>query len=288
MGAENNADPRSGVDIFASSASSEIIDVKQVTSDCLPKFVATTLGGCLLMVGIMFSSVMVAVRSVVSIAFTLATVYAVAIGIYQYGWLSDSGPVGNTGGIFFMVPFTTFTTVVGLALDYDIFLVSCIADMRAAGLPNKLAVEEGLAQTGYVITMAGIIMFIAFGGLLLSSVPCLNQVSWIFASAVILDTFVVRTVVTPALMAALGEANWWPLEYPIYEAAPQVGGEELGEAHVDKDSLDEDPDLSPWMFIRFGCGKRRKLDVRQQKPSTDPAVSATPPAPAPSAGCVTS
>merc|ERR1712151_617043 len=136
MGAENNADPRSGVDIFASSASSEIIDVKQVTSDCLPKFVATTLGGCLLMVGIMFTSAMVAVRSVVSIAFTLATVYAVSIGVYQYGCLGESGPVGNTDGLFFMIPFVTFTTVVGLALDYDIFLVSAIADLRVKGLPN--------------------------------------------------------------------------------------------------------------------------------------------------------
>eukprot|EP00929_Paragymnodinium_shiwhaense_P065313 TRINITY_DN32756_c0_g1_i1.p1 TRINITY_DN32756_c0_g1~~TRINITY_DN32756_c0_g1_i1.p1 ORF type:complete len:915 (+),score=120.06 TRINITY_DN32756_c0_g1_i1:113-2857(+) len=205
----NNKNPDSHFDAYMFSQTSEMIDVEEVVYSSVPLFVGVSLLGCLLFVTYLFSSFVIALRSVVSIAFTMAIVFSVATLIYQYGWFG-----GGTEGLFFMAPVMTFTIVVGLALDYDIFLLGRIEELRLAGLDSQTAIAEGVAQTGHVITCAGIIMTIAFGGLLMSKVPSLHQVSCIFATAVLLDTFVVRTVVTPALMALMGEANWWPRTMP--------------------------------------------------------------------------
>lgn len=211
--AAHNADQSNSVEAYVFSQTAEVMDVAQAVHDHLPRFIIVSLLGCVIIVGLLFRSVLLAVRGIVSIAFTLGTVYVVAVGIFQFGWFADAVPLGGTEGLFFMVPVMTFTIVVGLALDYDIFLLGRVVELREAGLSTIEAVVEGTAQTGHVITCAGIIMAIAFGGLLVSDTPSLKQTSFILVCAVLLDTFVVRTIVTPALMAALGEANWWPREF---------------------------------------------------------------------------
>lgn len=213
-----NNDPNSFIKVMVSSQTAEMMDIRQSIYNHLTSLVVATLAGCMVIVALLFGSVVIAIRSVISIAFTLAVVYATTGGVYQDGWLTNAfgitGPLGGSGGVFYMGPVGTLTVVVGLALDYDIFLIGRIEELRSKGVPMKIAIQDGLAQTGHVITCAGIIMAIAFGGLLLSEVPSLNQIAFIFASAVLLDTFFVRTIVTPALMAPLGDMNWWPRTFP--------------------------------------------------------------------------
>lgn len=209
-----NANAQSPVDVYMVSQTAAMMDVEEGVFGRVPNLVLFSLIGCLLMMGFLFRSVMIAVRGLVTIVFTLAVVYMAAHCIFQLGALRDLGiPVGGTQGLFFMVPVTTFTIVLGLALDYDIFLLGRMSELRERGFSTLDAVADGVAQTGHVITCAGMMMAIAFGGMILSEVPSMRQASWIFVMAVLLDTFVVRTVVTPALTAAMGELNWWPREF---------------------------------------------------------------------------
>lgn len=204
-----NARADTPVHIYMVSQNMQMLDVEEGVFGRVPNLIIFSLVGCLVMIGLIFKSVMIAVRGLVTIVFTLAVVYMAAHGIFQFGWLRAIGiPVGGTEGLFFMVPVTTFTIVLGLALDYDIFLLGRMTELRERGLPTLDAVADGVAQTGHVITCAGLMMAIAFGGMLLSDVPGMRQLSFIFTLGVLIDTFVVRTIVTPALTAALGEANW--------------------------------------------------------------------------------
>eukprot|EP00933_Yihiella_yeosuensis_P042049 TRINITY_DN36507_c0_g1_i1.p1 TRINITY_DN36507_c0_g1~~TRINITY_DN36507_c0_g1_i1.p1 ORF type:complete len:547 (-),score=71.47 TRINITY_DN36507_c0_g1_i1:54-1550(-) len=211
---EVNADPTSPIEVYMTSQTSGLMDVREAVYAQLPLFVCASLAGCLILIGLMFRSVLLAVRSVVSISFTLAVVYIFGIGVFQQEWLTNIGiPIGGNEGLFFIVPVITFTIVVGLALDYDIFLLGRVLELKERGHDSRVAIELGVAETGHVITCAGSIMAVAFGGALFSEVESLRQSAWIFVSAVLLDTFVVRTVLTPALTMALGEANWWPREF---------------------------------------------------------------------------
>merc|ERR1711907_440536 len=99
----------------------------------------------------------------------------------------------------FMVPGISFQIIVGLSIDYDIFLLSRIIEYRDKGMDSASAVVEGLKSSGNIITAAGIIMAIAFCGMLFSVQPVLNELALFLIVAVLIDTFVVRTLLVPAV-----------------------------------------------------------------------------------------
>ena len=98
--------------------------------------------------------------------------------------------------------------LVGIALDYDIFLVGRIVELHNEGVSTQNSILLGVASTGTIITAAGVIQALAFFGLMLSSIQVLNQLSFFLFFAVLFDTFVVRTLVVPSIMFWLGSINF--------------------------------------------------------------------------------
>merc|ERR1712083_86521 len=99
-----------------------------------------------------------------------------------------------------VMPFLFFVAL-GLSLDYDVFLLGRIVEFRCAGFNDRDAIELGLWKTGKIITAAGSIMTIAFSGLLISKISCMHVMGAGMVVAVLLDTFIMRSLITPALMA---------------------------------------------------------------------------------------
>ena len=89
-----------------------------------------------------------------------------------------------------------------------------MVELRVGGSSTTRALTAGLVRSGNVITAAGLIMAIAFCGLLLNATPTLNQMATVLVVSVLLDTFIVRTLLLPAVMGLLGEGNWWPRRMP--------------------------------------------------------------------------
>ena len=87
---------------------------------------------------------------------------------------------------------------------------------------DQESVLKALGKTGNVITMAGIIMATAFGGLLAAHERTITQMGFILVSAVLTDTFIVRAMLIPALMSVLGRVNWWPRRMPIPQKALEI------------------------------------------------------------------
>ena len=92
-------------------------------------------------------------------------------------------------------------------------------------MPTLRAIRHGVCATGYIISSAGVIMAIAFSGLLLSSIPTVNQLAVYLVFAVLFDTFVVRPFAVPALMSLLGETNWWPSRPPRALVQPSTNAQ---------------------------------------------------------------
>ena len=97
----------------------------------------------------------------------------------------------------------------GLSMDYEVFLVSRMREEWDATHDNELAVTRGLAKTGRIVTVAGLVMFAAFMGFVAGSIVGLQQFGFGLAAAIILDVTIVRALLVPSLMAIFGRYNWW-------------------------------------------------------------------------------
>lgn len=122
-------------------------------------------------------------------------------------------------GVSYQVLPIAMTIAIALGLDYDIFLVSRIAEFRSLGCTNRASVVGGVACTGGIISGAGFIMVLAFAGLLAAGKPILHQLGFILGTSVALDAFLIRPLLVPALMAGMGRWNWWPYAMPPLEFA---------------------------------------------------------------------
>merc|ERR1712096_45444 len=122
--------------------------------------------------------------------------------------------------------------MVALGLDYDIFLVSRIIEYRMNGLSDHRSIVKGVARTGNIISGAGVIMALAFCGLFSTDKVSLHQFAALLVTSVLLDAFIVRTVLVPALMMIAQKWNWWPRNMPVVATT--------GEAASGSESDDED------------------------------------------------
>lgn len=192
--------------VIAGSASIEYDVVKSVHQH-FPTMILITFLLVMALMGTFFRSIVVPLRSVLSISLTEAFAFGLAVLVYQNGILDG---VFYTGSISWLPPIFSFSVIMGLSLDYDVFLVSRILEFRLKGLDHKSSVLAGLYKTGSIITAAGIIMAVAFVGLLGSKTIILNQTAFLLTIAVLVDTFVVRIFVVPILMGLTGNLSWWP------------------------------------------------------------------------------
>jgi len=103
-----------------------------------------------------------------------------------------------------------FPILVGLSLDYRVFFLNIMIEMKEKGYSNSEAVAIGLHRTGTVIMTAGFIMVIAFGGLVFSTVSALQQIGFLLFVGVAIDAFINCIIVMPAILVICGEYNYWP------------------------------------------------------------------------------
>jgi uncharacterized membrane protein YdfJ with MMPL/SSD domain len=199
-------------------------DAVWAVQDLFPVEVGVTTGVVLVFIAIAFKSVLVPLMSVLTGALTVGTVYGVADLIYEHGifdWMGFSGLSSSpTHALLWMCPLLAFSVIIGIGLDYNVFLLVRVREFRQTGVyTTPQAVALGLYRSANVITAAGVIMAIAFSGLLFSNIPSLNEVSLYLVVAVLFDTFVVRTLVLTSLMGLTRDATWWPARLtPLREA----------------------------------------------------------------------
>ncbi len=126
----------------------------------------------------------------------------------------------------------SFSILVGLALDYDIFLMSRVVEFRKLGWSDRASICLSIEKTGSIITAAGVIMSVSFAGLLLPKSTVLNQYGFSLFVGVMLDTFIVRSVVVPVIFTALdtnliNQFNWYPTVMPEVLLSPEEEEKQL-------------------------------------------------------------
>jgi len=203
-------------DFYLGYGAGTTYDVTTAVYDSFPLIIGVTLATVFVLMGVAFRSLVAPVRSVLTLALTLAFVYGLLVLVYQKGAFGFLGLrcFENSHAVSWLPPVMSFSIIVGLGLDYDVFLISRVHEFRLEGNTDHAAAVKGICATGYIITAAGLIMAVAFGGLLTSDELLLNQTAFLLVFAVLLDTFVVRTLCVPALLGITDTLSWWPSKMP--------------------------------------------------------------------------
>jgi RND superfamily putative drug exporter len=167
--------------------------------------------GTLVALAVGFRSVLVPLKAIALNLLSVAGSFGALVLVFQDGygvrWLGLPGPID---GVFPLVPVLVFCTVFGLSLDYEVFLVSRVAEGRRQGLTEEAALAEGLARTAGLITSAAAVMVAVFAAFTFGGFVLMKMLGFALAVAVLLDATVIRMAVGPALLRLAGRWNWWP------------------------------------------------------------------------------
>jgi len=204
-----------GFELYLAAGSAFMIDAIDGVYDLFPVMMIVTVIVVYLIIALMFRSVFIPLRLILTIGLTLSWIYGLSILVFETTAFHFLFPVlQRISALYWLVPVMSFTIIIGLGLDYDVFLLSRISEFRNKGFTEKASIHKALYKTGNIISYAGIIMAIAFSGLLLSKLMVLNQFGFMLCIAVLIDTFIIRTILVPAIMALAEKWNWWPKKLP--------------------------------------------------------------------------
>ena len=187
------------------------IDFSKVLTQKLPLFVVVIVVLAFLLLAAVFRSLLVPLTASVMNILSIGAALGAITAAFQFGWLQPVLGFAKAGPIEVYLPVMMFAVLFGLSMDYEVFLVSRMHEEWIVGDgDNDAAVTNGQAETGRVITAAGLIMILVFLSFsLINNALVIQEFGIGFAVAIIIDAFVVRTVLVPSLMHVFGARNWW-------------------------------------------------------------------------------
>ncbi len=185
------------------------IDISDKLSEVLPLYLVLVVGLSLLILVLVFRSILVPLTATLGFVLSLLAAFGGITAIFQMGFLGGLFGVHSPGPVLSFLPIIATGILFGLAMDYQLFLVSGMREAYAHGAPARVAVRHGLRAGRSVVTAAAIIMISVFAGFIFSHDATIKPIGFGLAFGVLLDAFVVRMLLIPAAMHLLGEHAWW-------------------------------------------------------------------------------
>ncbi len=185
------------------------IDVSEKLAGALPLYLLVVVGLSLIILILVFRSILVPLTATIGFILSLFASFGVITAVFQWGWLAPVFGVHDPGPILSFLPILVVGVLFGLAMDYQLFLVSGMRESYAHGSPSRLAVQRGVHAGRAVVTAAALIMAAIFGGFIFSNSVMIQSIGLGLAFGVLFDAFVVRMLLIPAAMHLLGDAAWW-------------------------------------------------------------------------------
>ncbi|MBV7695825.1 MMPL family transporter [Streptomyces sp. TRM70350] len=180
----------------------------QLVGSVAPVFAFVVVFAFLLML-LSFRSLTVAITSIVLNLLSVGATYGILVAVFQHGWGASLVGAQGVGAIVSWLPLFLFVILFGLSMDYHVFVVSRIREARLRGRTTKDAITHGVVTTAGVVTSAAVIMVAVFAIFGTLSMQSMKQMGVGLAAAVLIDATIIRGVLLPAVMALLGERNWY-------------------------------------------------------------------------------
>ncbi|MBG0719474.1 MMPL family transporter, partial [Microbacterium sp. 2C] len=212
-----------GVDLKVTGFTAIAIDISDRLGAALLPFGLFVIGLSFILLMIVFRSIWVPMKATVGYLLSILAAFGVVAAVFEWGWLADALHVTRTGPVISFMPIILMGVLFGLAMDYEVFLVSRMREdfvharraARASGEPYDesalaiAAVRSGFTASARVVTAAAVIMFAVFAAFVPEGDTAIKPIALGLAVGIAVDAFLVRMTLVPAVMALLGDKAWW-------------------------------------------------------------------------------
>jgi RND superfamily putative drug exporter len=185
------------------------IDISQRLSDSLVPFAIVVVGLAFLLLMIAFRSLVVPLKAALGFLLSVGATLGAVVAVFQWGWLAGLIGVTKTGPVISFMPILLMAVLFGLAMDYEVFLVSRMHEEYAHTGEPLPSVIKGFRSASRVVAAAALIMIAVFTSFIPGGTPTLKPIAFALAFGVLLDAFLVRMTLVPAVLALAGRAAWW-------------------------------------------------------------------------------
>ncbi|UCE81462.1 MAG: MMPL family transporter [Methanobacteriota archaeon] len=190
----------SSADIYVGGATAVIYDLANDLNRQFDIMEIVVVIGIFLVLLVVLGAVFLSLFAIISILLSISWAFAATVGIF--GYVLDHS-------ILWIIPLILFIMLMGIGMDYNVFILTRIREEKHKGKSNRDAIVDSLDWTGGIITALAIIMGSAFSMMMISSTMMLREMGFALAFAIMLDAMVVRTYIVPAMMTILGKWAWW-------------------------------------------------------------------------------
>lgn len=185
------------------------IDISDLLLGALIPFGILVVGLSLVLLAMVFRSLWVPVKATLGFLLSVGASFGAVVAVFQWGWLNELLHVESTGPVLSFMPIILMGVLFGLAMDYEVFLVSRMREEYAHGADAKDAVRRGFMGSAKVVTAAALIMFAVFVAFVPEGDPSIKVIAFGLAVGVFVDAFLVRMTLVPAVLALLGKRAWY-------------------------------------------------------------------------------
>jgi putative drug exporter of the RND superfamily len=200
---------QTGADVAVTGQTAIAIDVSDQLDDALLPFALVVVGLAVVLLLLVFRSVLVPIKAAVGFLLSVGASFGAVVAVFQWGWLADVFGVPTTGPIISFMPVILMAVLFGLAMDYEVFLVSRMREEYVHGAQPRVAVLAGARHASRVVVAAALIMFSVFASFVTIDDVIVKAIAFGLAAGILLDAFVVRMTLVPAVLALLGRSAWW-------------------------------------------------------------------------------
>ena len=198
-----------GMQLNVTGTTAMNIDISEKLGDAIPVFAAVIIGLAFLIFVIVFRSILVPLKAVFGFVLSLAATLGFVTWVIQDGNLYEIFGFATSSPILNFLPILTIGILFGLAMDYEVFLVSRMREAFSKTGNARQAVLAGVRDSGGVVTAAGLIMIVVFTGFMMADDPMTKIIGLALTFGVLFDAFIVRMMIVPALMLLMGKAAWY-------------------------------------------------------------------------------
>ncbi|WP_051753786.1 MMPL family transporter [Streptomyces achromogenes] len=239
-----------GAEVRVTGTTAVGIDVSDRLAGSLVPFALVVVGLSLLLLLLVFRSLVVPLKASLGFLLSVAATFGAVVAVFQWGWLADALGVEQTGPVVSILSILVMAVLFGLAMDYEVFMVSRMREAYVHGATPREAVLSGSRHASRVVTAAALIMFAVFAGFVPGAGSMIKPVAFALAFGVFVDAFLVRMTLVPAVLALVGRSAWW-LPRRLDRLLPEVDieGERLND-----DRSAEAADRAPGERATAGSG----------------------------------
>ena len=198
-----------GIEASVTGQTAVSVDVARSLDEALPVYLALVVGLAFVLLVLVFRSLLVPLVGVLGFLLTIGASLGATVAVFQWGWLAAAVNLDTTGPLISLTPILVIGILFGLAMDYQIFLVSRMHEAHSHGAVPMDSIRTGFRQAAPVVVAAALIMFSVFAGFVPAGEATIKSIAFALATGIAFDAFVVRMVLVPAALALLGDRAWW-------------------------------------------------------------------------------